>query len=81
MNKSLTLAQFKTMLRDQHQLVLLDEDRALRALPKLLRAGEPEGDAALDALRELLTAPGPLSKDEKGRAANVEKALGVKLTA
>ena len=51
------------MLRDQYQLVLLDEERAVRALPKLLRAGEPDADAALDALRELLTAPGPLSKD------------------
>ena len=80
-NKDLTLAQFKTMLRDQYQLVLLDEERALRALPKLLRTGEPEGDAALDALRELLTAPGPLSKDEKSRLARVEKTLGVKLTA
>ena len=57
-NTRLTLSQFKTMLRDQYQLLLLDEERAVRALPKLLRRGEPESDAALDALRELLVAPG-----------------------
>ena len=78
-NKRLTLAQFKTMLKDQYQLVLLDEERAVKALPKLLRAGEPDTDAALEALRELLIAPGPLSKEEKSRAARVEKALRVKL--
>ena len=64
-NKRLTLSQFKAMLRDQYQLVLLDEERAMRALPKLLRPGEPEADAALDALRELLVAPGPLAKEER----------------
>ena len=78
-NKRLTLAQFKAMLRDQYQLVLLDEERAVRALPKILRLGEPETDAALDALRELLTAPGPLTKEGKSRLAEVEKALGVRL--
>ena len=57
-NRQLTLSQFREMAREQLQLVLLDEERAIRALPKLLRQGEPESDAALDALRELLAAPG-----------------------
>jgi len=78
-NKRLTLSQFKAMLRDQYQLVLLDEERAVSALPKLLRPGEPESDAALDALRDLLLAPGSLAKEEKNRVGRVEKALGVKL--
>ncbi|HME83879.1 MAG TPA: DUF3141 domain-containing protein, partial [Roseiarcus sp.] len=78
-NKRLTVAQFKTMLRDQYQLVLLDEERAVRALPKLLRPGEPESDAALDALGELLVAPGPLTEEQKNRVGRVEKALGTKL--
>jgi hypothetical protein len=78
-NKRLTLAQFKAMLRDQYQLILLDEERAVKSLPRLLRLGEPDADAALDALRELLVAPGPLSKEEKIRLGRVEKVLGVKL--
>ena len=79
-NRQLTISQFREMARDQLQLVLLDEERAITALPKLLHPGEPESDAALDALRALLVAPGPLTKEEKTRVVRVEKLLGVKLT-
>jgi hypothetical protein len=66
-------------MKEQYQLVLLDQERAVRALPKLLHPGEPESDAALDALRALLMAPGPLANEEKDRVAKVEKLLGAKL--
>jgi len=78
-NRQLTISQFREMAKDQLQLVLLDEERAITALPKLLHPGEPESDAALDALRALLVAPGPLTKEEKTRVIRVEKVLGVKL--
>jgi hypothetical protein len=78
-NTRLTLAQFKDMLREQLQLVQLDEERAVKALPKLIHPGEPESDAALEALRQLIAAPGPVKREEKSRAARVEKLLGVKL--
>jgi hypothetical protein len=78
-NKQLTLSQFKEILKEQYQLVLLDEERAVKALPKLLHPGEPESDAALDALRALLMAPGPLVEEEKDQVAKVERLLGVKL--
>ena len=79
-NKRLTFAQFKDMLKEQYQLILLDEDRAVKALPKLVHPGELDSDSVLDALRAVLAAPGPLTKEEKNRAARIEKALGVKLT-
>ena len=79
-NKRLTLSQFKEIAKEQLQLVRLDEERAVKALPKLIRPGEPESDAALEALRALLVAPGPLVNEEKSRVARVETALGVKLT-
>jgi len=79
-NRRLTLSQFKDMAKEQLQLVLLDEDRAVKALPKLIRPGEPESDAALDALRALLVAPGPLVNEAGSRVARIETALGVKLT-
>jgi uncharacterized protein DUF3141 len=80
-NKRLTLDQFREMLREQFQLVRMDEERAVKALPKLIRPGEPESDAALEALRQLIVAPGALKKEEKARAARVEKLLEVKLVA
>ena len=78
-NRQLTLSQFKDMVKEQFQLVLFDEERAIKALPKLVHPGEPEFDAALDALRALLVAPGPLPQEEKSRVVRVEKLLGVKL--
>ncbi len=78
-NRQLTLSQFKDLLKEQFQLVLFDEERAIKALPKLVHPGEPESDAALDALRALLVAPGPLPTEEKSRVVRVEKLLGVKL--
>ena len=78
-NKRLPLSQFKEIAKEQLQLVRLDEERAIKALPKLVHPGEPESDAALDALRALLVAPGPLPKEEKSRVVRVEKLLGVKL--
>jgi pimeloyl-ACP methyl ester carboxylesterase len=78
-NKRLTLTQFRDMLGEQLQLVRTDEERALKALPKLIRPGEPEAEAALGALRELITAPGSMDKEGMSRVARVEKALGARL--
>ena len=78
-NRQLTLPQFREMAKEQLQLVLLDEERAITALPKLLHPGGPESDAALEALRALLAAPGRLTQEEKSRVARVENLLGVKL--
>ena len=54
------------MLNEQLQLVLLDEERAVAALPKLLQTDESETAAALGALRQLVGAAGAL--DAGGRA-------------
>ena len=78
-NKHMSLSEVRDVVREQFQLVLMDEERAVRALPKLIRPGEPESDAALDALRELLVAPGSLAKEEKTRVARAEKTLGAPL--
>jgi hypothetical protein len=80
-NKRLTIDQFRDMLRGQFQLVRMDEERAVEALPKLIHPGEPESDAALEALRQLIAAPGSVKKDEKARVVRIEKLLGAKLLA
>ena len=41
-NSQLTFSQFKDMVKEQFQLVLFDEERAIKALPKLVHPGEPE---------------------------------------
>ena len=68
------------MLNEQLQLVLLDEERAVAALPKLLETDESETAAALGALRKLVGAAGALDPEGERRLARVEKLFGAKPT-
>jgi pimeloyl-ACP methyl ester carboxylesterase len=77
-HKRISDSQFKTMMREQYLLICLDEERAVTALPKLLRADATERKAALDALHRILAARGDLSDDGKLRLARVEVAFDVK---
>ena len=77
-NERLSLARFREMLNEQLQLVLLDEERAVAALPKLLETDESETAAALGALRKLVGAAGALDPEGERRLARVEKLFGAK---
>ena len=80
LNERLSLARFREMLNEQLQLVLLDEERAVAALPKLLETDELETAAALGALRKLVGAAGALDPEGERRLARVEKLFGAKPT-
>ena len=77
-NERLSARQFREMLNEQLQLVALDEERAIAALPKLLQASEVETAAALDVLHQLAGAVGALDTDGARRLARVEKLFGAK---
>jgi len=79
-NERLSLPQFREMLSEQLQLVLLDEERAIAALPKLLQTDAAETSAALDVLRQLVGAAGALNPEGERRLAQVEKLFGAKPT-
>ena len=79
-NERLSIPQFRQMLNEQLQLVLLDEERAIAALPKLLQGGEAETAAALEVVRELAGATGTMDPDSVRRLARVEKLFGAKPT-
>ncbi len=71
-NERLSVPQFWEMLNEQLQLVLLDEERAIAALPILLRTEEAEKAAALDMFRQLVGAAGALTPEGEKRLARVE---------
>jgi pimeloyl-ACP methyl ester carboxylesterase len=52
----LTLAQFKTIVREQFFILLLEPEASLAAIPKLLPSGEDERRAGLDVIRAVLSA-------------------------
>ncbi len=75
-NERLSIPQFREMLNEQLQLVLLDEERAIAALPVLLEAGEEEKAVALDLFRQLVGAAGELTPKGEKRLSRVEGLLG-----
>ncbi len=70
--KRMTLGQFKEILKEQFLLVRLDAKRAIQAIPKLLPQSIEDRQAALEALRRVVTAPGALTEESQRRLAEVE---------
>jgi hypothetical protein len=77
-SKRMGLTRFKETLKDQLQLLMLDEERAIAALPRLVEAGSPEAARALEALHQLIAARGAPGREGKQRLARVEELFGAK---
>ncbi len=75
--KRLGMAELKVLFRDQYLLLRLDEARAVRAIPSLLPANMEERREALDMLRRVLAAPGPLSPEGRHRLHEIEGLFGL----
>ena len=73
-----TSAELQDALEEQTELLRMDEKRALATLPKLLPDGAVAKGKALDAIRRLVTAQGPLSSERRRRLTRIEKAFTVK---
>ena len=67
-------AQRRELVREQFFLLLLDEAAALAALPRMLPAPKDQA-AALDMVRQVLSAKGELSDERRARLARVEAIL------
>jgi len=72
----LTLTQFKTMVREQFFMLLLDQDAALAAIPKLLPESADERHAGLAAIREVLSASAEISGEVARRLKQVGQLFG-----
>jgi hypothetical protein len=66
------LAEFKEAFRDQFFMVLLDERRAVDAIPTLLEGYPDHGPELYAMIREIATASGPLSEEANRRLAEIE---------
>jgi hypothetical protein len=64
----------RELFKEQYLMLLLDEERALAALPKLVPQ-PAEREAALEMVRRVLTAKGELTPARKVRLARVEAIL------
>ena len=75
-NQRMSLARFKDVLREQYLLVCLDQERAVAALPILLKRDEGRVNRAIDNLHKVLVATGTMSAEAKRRLARVEALFG-----
>jgi hypothetical protein len=77
-NERLGLPQFKEMLNTQYQLVSMDEERAIDALPKLIARDEARQAAAAAAFVELVGAAGALDAVGEQRLDRVRGLFGAR---
>jgi Protein of unknown function (DUF3141) len=73
----LTLAQFKTIVREQFFMLLLEPEASLAAIPKLLPAGEDERRAGFASIRDVLSASAEISGEAAKRLERVEELFGL----
>lgn len=73
--KRMSLEQFKSLIRQQYFLLLIDEEAALAAIPHLLP--EDERDAAFAKLLDVLGSRGRLSHEDTERLARLTSLLGI----
>jgi hypothetical protein len=70
--KRIGVAQFKEIVKEQYLILLLDADRAIAALPKLLPANRRQCEEALALVRRVLAARGALPEEGRRRLERIE---------
>jgi len=75
---SLPLSTFKSLVREQFYMLLIDRDACLAALPALVPADSDTRRKILALIREVLTSRGPLNAEEEDRMRQVAKLFGIK---
>lgn len=67
------LSEFKQNLRDQYFMLRLDEPRAMKMIPELLKGHEDEAERMYNDIKRIVTADGPLHEKAQERLAKVER--------
>ena len=70
--KRVGFVRFKEIVKEQYLILLLDAERAIAALPKLLPDNRRQCDEALALVRRVLAARGALSEEGSRRLERIE---------
>jgi pimeloyl-ACP methyl ester carboxylesterase len=70
--KRIGLARFKEIVKEQYVILLLDAERAIAALPKLLPGNRRQCEEALVLVRRVLDARGALPEEGRRRLERIE---------
>ncbi len=74
---SLSLVEFKALVREQFYLMLIDQEAALGAIPKMLPEDTATRQQALDIVKRVFTACGPLDDEDQARLARIAQLFGL----
>ena len=74
---SLPLSAFKSLVREQFCMLLIDQEACLAALPTLVPPDSDTRRKILALIREVLSARGPLSGEEEDRMRQVAQLFGL----
>lgn len=70
---AITHNEYKAMARQQYMMLLLDEDRAIRAIPNLLERADGKERQAFDVIRRVVEASGTPSPEEEKRLKRLDE--------
>ncbi len=73
----LTLMAFKALVREQFTILLLDEKRALAAIPSMLPPDAKSRRAAFELIAEVLSATGRHSAEDRARLGELARLFGI----
>jgi pimeloyl-ACP methyl ester carboxylesterase len=73
----LTLPEFKMLVREQFFMLLLDPERALAAIPKLLPKDIDQRRTVFAAMREVLSASGEITSERATRLQRIAGLFGI----
>jgi hypothetical protein len=74
--KRIGFAKFKDVVKEQYLILLLDAERAIAALPKLLPDDRRQCEEALALVRRVLASRGALPEEGSGRLEHIETVFG-----
>jgi pimeloyl-ACP methyl ester carboxylesterase len=73
----LPLSEFKTLVRDQFAMLLIDEKAALAALPSLLPADAAIRSEGFNAIQQVMAACGQTSAEDEKRLSEIGRLFGI----
>jgi len=71
------LAEFKALVREQFNMLLVDQTKALATIPTLLPPDAETRIKAFDLIKEVMGARGEISAEDRTRMGEVARLFGV----
>ena len=76
-HNDLTLSAFKALVREQFNMLIIDPEAALAAIPSMLPPDPETRRTAFGLIRQVLAARGEMSAQDQSRLSEVERLFGL----